>query len=398
MSLDPISHEYLDISFAIERHFPGFIDAYFGPPEIKAAADAAGVVPPAVLADRSETLAHQVAASDYPASRKRFLMAQLRAMTTIGRTLSGERISYLDEVRACFDIEPEFTPESKFDDGIKELNALLPGAGDVRERMIAWRARYAIKPDVARRMVDAILPEVRRRTEAFATMPPGNGVEIVFVTDKPWNGYNWYLGGYQSRIDVNQDQTIHAHELTSLIAHETYPGHHAEHALKEQVLYRQRGYGEHTIQLINTPECVISEGIATLAESIIFPGDEGPRWQAEAVFPLAGIVGEPEREAAIHKAVSAQRAVQANAAIMLHERQASEDQVVAYMSKYRLRTEAESRHSLSFLADPLWRPYVFTYSVGRQLLGKRLEPMSQADRQVEFAGLLVEQATPSDFT
>jgi hypothetical protein len=96
--------------------------------------------------------------------------------------------------------------------------------------------------------------------------------------------------------------------------------------------------------------------------------------------------------------VSAQRAVQANAAIMLHERQASEDQVVAYMSKYRLRTEAESRHSLSFLADPLWRPYVFTYSVGRQLLGKRLEAMSQAERQVEFAGLLVEQATPSDFT
>ena len=213
--------------------------------------------------------------------------------------------------------KPEFTPESRFDDAIKELNSLLPGSGDVRERMIEWRARFAVTPDVARTIVDAIVPEVRRRTAAFVTMPPGDGVEIAFVTNKPWSGYNWYLGGYRSRIDVNQDQTIHANELTGLIAHETYPGHHAEHALKESALYRERGYGEHTIQLINTPECVISEGIATLAESIIFPDGEGPRWQAEAIYPLAGIVGEPERESAIARALAAQRAVQANAAIML---------------------------------------------------------------------------------
>ncbi len=398
MSLDPISREYLDISFAIERHFPGFIDAYFGPPEIKTAAEARGLMPPVTLADRSQALARAVAASDYPASRQTFLAAQLRAMTTICRTLSGERIAYLDEVAACFDIEPEFTPESRFDDAIKELNAILPGSGDVRERMIAWRARYAVKPDVARMLVDAIVPEVRRRTEAFVTMPAGEGVEIAFVTNKPWSGYNWYLGGYQSRIDVNQDQTIHANELTGLIAHETYPGHHAEHALKELSLYRNRGYGEHTIQLINTPECVISEGIATMAESIIFPDGEGPRWQAEAVFPLAGIVGEPARESAIVRALAAQRAVQANAAIMLHERQASESQVVAYLSQYRLRTEGESRHSLSFIADPLWRPYVFTYSVGRQLLTDRFAPLDQAERQRAFAGLLVEQTTPAAFT
>ena len=353
---------------------------------------------PAELAARSDALAREVDASDYPAGRKTFLAAQLRAMTTIARILGGERIPYLDEVRACFDIEPEFTPESRFDDAIKELNAILPGSGDVRERMIAWRARYAVKPGVARALVGAIVPEVRRRTDAFVTLPPGNDVEIAFVTNKPWSGYNWYLGGYRSRIDVNIDQTIHANDLTGLIAHETYPGHHAEHALKEQTLYRERGYGEHAIQLINTPECVISEGIATLAESIVFPDGEGPRWQAEAVFPLAGIVGEPEREAAIARALAAQRAVQANAAIMLHERQASADQVVAYLSKYRLRTEAESRHSLSFIADPLWRPYVFTYSVGRQLLSKRLDPLSPRDRQTEFARLLVEQTTPSAFT
>lgn len=397
MSLDSISREYIDLSFAIDRRFPGFVDAYFGPPELRVAAEQRGSIPPAALAERLQALARQVQMSGYPESRKRFLAAQLRAMATICRGLSGEPIDYLDEVRACFDIEPEFTPESVFEEAIADLDALLPGSGDVRERMIAWRARYVVSPDMARRLADVIVAEARRRTEAFARLPPGEGVEVAFVSDKPWSGYNWYLGGYRSRIDINQDQPIHAHELTGLIAHETYPGHHVEHALKEATLYRERGYGEHTIQLINTPECVISEGIATLAESVIFPDDEGPRWQAEYVLPLTGIEGEPEREAAIARALSAQRAVQANAAILLHERQASENQVVAYLSRYRLRTEAESRHSLAFIADPLWRPYVFTYSVGRQLLSKHLAPLSQADRQAEFAKLLIEQATPSDF-
>jgi hypothetical protein len=398
MTLDPISRDYLALSFAIERHFPGFIDAYFGPPEIKAEAEAREAVPPAELAEHIAGLARRVAASDYPEPRTRFLAAQLRAMETIARRLGGEPMDYLDEVRALFDIEPEYTPESRFEEAIADLDDLLPGAGDVRERMIAWRARYVVSPEMARRLADVIVAEARRRTEAFVDLPANEGVEIAFVADKPWSGYNWYLGDAHSRIDINQDNPIHAHELAGLIAHETYPGHHAEHALKERVLYRERGYGEHAIQLINTPECVISEGIATLAESIIFPGDEGPRWQAENVLPVAGLEGEPEREAAIARALGAQRAVQANAAIMLHERDASEDQVVAYLSRYRLRTEAEARHSLAFIKDPLWRPYVFTYSVGRQLLSKHLAPLPLPERQAQFAKLLIEQITPSMFT
>ena len=31
--IDPISQEYLSLSFAIRRVFPDFIDAYVGPPE-----------------------------------------------------------------------------------------------------------------------------------------------------------------------------------------------------------------------------------------------------------------------------------------------------------------------------------------------------------------------------
>lgn len=392
--LDPISREYLALSFGIERLFPGFIDAFFGPEEIQEEGHAGAQPDPEDLLARTIALGDEVAKGGYPESRKAYLFAQIRAMETICRRLADQPMDYVDEVRACLDIEPAYTPERVFDEAITELNDLLPGEGDIAERMIAWRAGFAIETETAGHLIGLIAAETRRRTEAIVQLPPGDGFEVAFVADKPWSGYNWYLGSFRSRVDVNTDLPIHAHELTALIAHEGYPGHHTEHALKERVLYRERGYGEHAIQLINTPECVISEGIATLAEGIVFPGDEGPRWQAEVLYPAAGITGDPEREAAITKAKAALRAVTGNAALRLHADGQPEDEVVGYLMTYGLKSEREARQSLRFIADPLWRPYIFTYHVGRDLLGAWLNLAPAEERNARFAWLLTEQTTP----
>jgi hypothetical protein len=396
--IDPISSEYLSLSFAIRRLFPDFIDAYFGPPEIEESAKLEPDPEPAELVRRALALADRVAAGDYPDSRKLYLSAQIRAMESIARRLAGEEIAYVDEVRTCFDIEPMFTPESTFEAAIEELESLLPGQGDVRERMITRKAGFVVTPDVARQLIDLINEETCRRTEAFVPLPPGNEVEIRFVEDKPWGGYNWYLGDYRSRVDVNTDLPIHANRLPDLLAHEAYPGHHTEHALKEQVLYRERGYGEHAIQLINTPECVISEGIATLAESIIFPGDESHRWQAETLYPVAGIDADPERDAAIAKATAALRAVSSNAALLLHAEGRPEAEVIDYLVRYRLATAEEGRQQFRFIADPTWRVYAFTYYVGRDLIGRWLDLAPAAERLARFRRLLIDQIAPSQIS
>jgi len=395
MTLDPISNEYISLSFAIEHLFPGFIDAYFGPTELKERALDQSPADPQELMARATALAELVARGNYPASRQAFLQAQIRAMITICHRLADEPIDYVDEVRACFDIEPAYTPESIFEDAIRELNDLLPGEGDVQERMSAWRCGFVVTPEIARHLIDLIQTEARIRTERFVPLPPGDGVEIAFVEDKPWSGYNWYLGDYRSRVDINTDLPIHAHELIGLITHEAYPGHHAEHSIKEQVLYRERGYGEHTIQLINTPECVISEGIATLAESIIFPPDEEIRWQADTLYAAAGIASNPELDNKISKARAAFRAVGGNAALLLHAEGKPEEEVVSYLRRYGLKTEKEARQSLRFIADPLWRPYIFTYHVGRDLLGQWLELAPADERHSRFRTLLTDQITPS---
>src|SRR5581483_9165722 len=301
---------------------------------------------------------------------------------------------YVDEVRLLFDIEPVPTPEARFEEAIRDLAASLPGEGPILPRMLAWRQGYVISPATALRLIDLIAPELRRRTEAIVSLPADESVEFALVEDQPWSGYNWYLGGARSRVELNTDLPIHAFRLTELLAHEAYPGHHTEHALKER-LYRFGGRGEHAIQLINTPECVISEGIATLAEEMVFAPDELVRFRKDVVYPAAGIDGDPAREIAIGRAQRALRAVPGNAALLLHAEGRDPEAVVAYLERYGLSSEAEARQGLRFISDPLWRAYIFTYHAGYDLLGAWIEAAGDASRRDRFRTLLTEPVTPS---
>jgi hypothetical protein len=394
-NLDDFSRDYVTLAFGIERHVPGFVDAYFGPEEVKQEALAGEPPSPVELLAQARDLQKRVAAGDLPEQRKGYLAAQVRAIIATCRKIAGDPLPYRDEVRESFDIEPDPTPESLFGEAIAELDALLPGTGDVNERMTSWRKQYEISPEVARKLIDLISDEARRRTFAFVDLPAGESIEYKMVQNEPWGGYNWYLGDAKSRVDINTDLPIRVLDLPSLITHEAYPGHHTEHALKEINLYREHGYGEHAIQLINTPECVISEGIATLSDSVIFESEELASWLARTVYPAAGITGDPKREAAIGRAQRNLRAVSANAALLLHDQGATEEETVNYLMRYSLRTEDEARKNLSFITDPLWRTYIFCYHAGRDLLGEWLNGAPAEERKSRFRTLLTEQVYPS---
>src|SRR5205807_1877531 len=139
---------------------------------------------------------------------------------------------------------------------------MLPDDGTVQERLRARRRRFEVDGERALELFQVAIDEVRRRTRALFSLPDGEAVDIRLVNDKPWAAYNWYLGGHRSLVEVNADSPAHANALTGMMAHEGYPGHHVEHATKEQCLYEQNGWTEACVQLINAPECVISEGIA----------------------------------------------------------------------------------------------------------------------------------------
>ncbi len=389
---DAIGEEYIRLAFGISQHIDGYVDAYSGPAALRDSVLAQPATPPSMLVAQADALLAAIDDSDYPARRRTYLTKQVIAMATTCRQIAGERFDYRDEIERCFDIVPELIPSEVFEDAIETLQTLLPGNGTVTERMQRWRKQFEVAPSVAKQMIEVLEDELRRRTLALYPLPPQERVEFRLVSDQPWSGYNWYYGGYHSGVDINTDLPIQANNLLHLIAHEAYPGHHTEHCLKEAGLYTERGWAEHSIFLLNTPECVIAEGIANVGETVIFAPGEALRWQAEHIYPLGGIEGDIALEAQLSAAVHTLGSVGGNAALLLHAEGRSEDEVIQYLMRYGLASEARARQRMRFISSPLWRAYIFTYFYGENLMREWLE---RGDKVERYNTLLREQIYPS---
>ena len=226
-------------------------------------------------------------------------------------------------------------------------------------------------------------------------IPERESFELAFVSDRPWGAYNWYLGHCHSRIEINADFPLYIvgqPGLTSLLAHEGYPGHHAELANKEMRLFQEAGYAEHCLVLINTPSCVVSEGMATRAMEILMDEEAQVAWLANELFPRAGFDHlDAQREVAINRAQGKLAGVLPNAAFLLHEQSVDAAAVRDYIQRYGLESEVEARKAVEFLRTPLYRSYAFTYYHGSEMLGCLFE---KGDRDYWYARLLTEPVTP----
>jgi len=154
-------------------------------------------------------------------------------------------------------------------------------------------------------------------------------------------------------------------DLIHLAAHEVYPGHHTEHAVKEQLLIRERGAIEEGIQLVPTPQAVVSEGIAETGSDIALDGDG--RAAAYRVLAHHGFALDPGLTERIWDMLEKLRTVSLDAALMIHDGGASPAEAQAYIERWGLVPPEQARHSISFVTDPTWRAYVVTYSAGLNL-------------------------------
>ncbi|MBN1661069.1 MAG: hypothetical protein JXA93_21930 [Anaerolineae bacterium] len=390
--MDGVGEKYLRLALGIERHWEGFVDAYFGPGELRRQVDEGEPRALGALAEDAEALLDEVKRVG-DAQRRDFLQRQVRAMAAVVGSLAGERLDFVEEVQCYFDITPEMVGEATFEAAHNRLEALLPGEGPLVERMTAWRRGLELVQERIMPVFERAREETRRRTLALFDLPASEELTLELVTNQPWSGYNWYLGNYRSRIEVNTDLPVRVDSVVPLMAHEGYAGHHTEHAIKEQRLYREEGRGEHAVQLLLAPECVLSEGVADSAQGIVFPDDELEAFLHDDLYPLAGLpAGEAARQIQIHRASEGLRGVSGNAAMLLHREGRSPEEVQAYLEKYALRTPREAVQSLKFLQNPLFRSYVFNYAMGKALIAPLLEGPDAVDN---FRRLLSEPFSPT---
>jgi hypothetical protein len=380
---------YLELGLRLGRHVDGLVDAYYGPPELAERAGEGEPVAPARLAEDAAALRAELDAAGLEPQRTRWLRGQLDGLECVARRLAGEPIAYADEVERCYGVRLEWVDEEVFAAAHRELDAALPGSGPIGSRYQAWQDGRTVPADRLEEGLAAVAADTRARTAELVGLPDGEAVDLELVADEPWNAFNYYLGGLRSRVVVNTDLPTRASLLVTLVTHECYPGHHTEHVLKEAALVRGQGYDEETIFLTATPQSLIAEAIAEVAASALL-GEGEDAFAAEHVGRL-GIPYEPEVAGVVRVAFGALRPVATNAALLLHERGGTEDEVVDYLVRWGLNTPERARKSLEFITDPTWRAYSACYSEGRRLAFAYVDGDTG-----RFRRLLTEQLVPAD--
>ena len=196
-------------------------------------------------------------------ARRAWLDAQLVALEAHAAGLAGEGLPYLDHVDALHGHRAAALPGRD----VQRARATrsmpcCPATGPLTERLEAHDAGLTVAVDRLPAAAAWLLARFASERAATVRAPGRRGPVVRLVTDQPWGGYNWYDGGRRSRVDINTDLPVRAPDLVHLMAHETYPGHHLEHAWKEAELVDRLGRLEASVLLVNTPESLVSEGLA----------------------------------------------------------------------------------------------------------------------------------------
>lgn len=394
--MDEIGRDYLLLALSVGELEDGVVDSYYGPSELRERARARRASAD-VLVTEAAMLRSRVAA-ELSGQRQRWLDRQLLGLETLARRLAGEEIPYLAEVERCFDARPERTPAEQYAQLRRDLDALLPQGGTLRERLETRDARLTVPTEQLPTIVDWLVPAIRELCATAFQVPDGESLSVSLVTDEPWAAYNWYDGGLRSRIEINTDLPTRAQNLVGILTHETFPGHHLEHSWKETRLYRESGLAEASVQLINTPEAYISEGLAEVGGKLLV---DSATWQSLLIeiCDRAGIALSPagaEREWQINQSLNALRGAGGDAALLLHVEGRPRAEVVRFLIDDALRGPEQAEKSMQFITHPLWRTYVFCYAGGEKLLTQWCAAAGALPAQRErFFRLLSEQLTPS---
>jgi hypothetical protein len=386
--------EYVRLGLRFDRLEPGFVDAYTGDPRLRAqVADEPAPTAPQ-LREQARALLGELDSASLPAARAAYLRGQLTGLECTARKMGGEPVGFIAEVQAYFQVQVTLGDPAEYAAAHAELDQLLPGSGTLAERYAAHRRREECPPQRLEVAVHALSSALRDRVRGQYGLPEAETVQYEVVTDKPWSGFNYYEGDYRSRVAINADLPHRLGQLPHLVAHEAYPGHHTEHCRKERGLVERDQHLEHTVFLVNTPECLMAEGLADLGVEAAIGDGWGP-WAAEVLGDL-GLRFDGHLAERVAAAAAPLNRVRQDAAILLHDRGADPDEVIVHLQRWALVSHDRAAQQLRFLTDPLWRAYISTYVEGFDLLSSwlaaRPAEQSVADR---FLRLLDEPLTPA---
>ena len=209
-------------------------------------------------------------------------------------------------------------------------------------------------------------------------MPDNESFNLEFVTDKPWGGYNWYKGNYNSLIQINTDLDILIDNVIDVGSHESYPGHHVYNMLLEKNLYHDKGLIEISMYPLFSPQSFIAEGSANYGIALVFPGEEKVRFAREVLLPLAGV--DTSGIALYFKALELTEQLnyvtnEVTRGLLNHTM--NDAQALHWLKNFLLMDDDKAKKMQSFIRKN--RSYVINYNYGKDLVKAYVEGQAGTD-------------------
>ncbi|WP_235985753.1 hypothetical protein [Mucilaginibacter segetis] len=399
-----MAEEYVRLGLTIGQYDPDFVDAYYGPDSLKPKQEPLKDFPKDSLLASVNSLMNDIklvagsAQVDSNRIRANWMYNQLIAFGRRIRIYSGEYRSFDEEARELFGLTaPEYT-EDFFDTQLNQLDSLLPGKGDINARFQKLADQFVIPKDKIDTVMRVAIAEARKRTLAHYKLPSTESFKLEEVTDKPWSGYNWYKGKYQSLVQINTDNKIFIDRAIDVGSHESYPGHHVYNTLLEKNLYHDKGWVEVSLYPLFSPQSFIAEGSANYGIEVAFPGKDKVNFTKSVLLPMAGLdtagIDLYFKALAIKGKLNYARNEAARALI---NGNMSESKTKAYLKKYCLMNNETAEKSISFIKK--YRSYVINYNYGQDLVKRYVEKNggnTPEKRWDIFGHLLSNEITPQE--
>jgi hypothetical protein len=392
--------EFLLLALRIDKHIKGYIDFYFGPEKLRQIVDNESITSPNKLLIDCKVLIRQLGAQGYDKKRERYIEKMLIAMKTSIELLNGVEMSIKDQFLRQYDVALQPVNESELDNLKEEFNAAYGGLGSLEKRMNDLRVRRTVPEGKVFELFKNALNITRERTkELFIDLLPENErVNLELVKNKntnvaKWAYYNWYLGNFCSRIELNPNYNMYWTAYLSAVAHEGYPGHHTEFVVKEQRLYRELNQFEHSILLLNSPKLIICEGIANTAVNMLFD-----YWE-QAEISLREFCQDSSKESSI-EALIAQGKVKGKQSLFGYNFAYhalidgwSEEKLIQYATSFEIFSQEIIKNRIKYLLNPVHSTTAFSYNIGSKLIINKYGGFPSVK---DFRDLLINPILPSD--
>jgi len=389
---------FLLLALRIGKHIKGYVDFYFGPKKLRQIVEYESITSPNKLLNDCRTLQKQLVVQGYDKKREFYLAKMLTAMETSIEILNGAKISLREQILRQYDVTLCPVKESELENLKEEFNEAYEGSGSLKKRMNDLRVQRTVPETKVFSLFEKALKIVRKRTkELFKDLLPIKeriSLELVNPSSNEvaFSYYEWYMGNYHSRIEINPKYNMYWTSFLAFAAHEGYPGHHTQFIIDERS-YRELNQFEHSILLPHSPKLIISEGMADLALNVLYS------YKKQEEIGLLEFCPDSSKESSLEVMIK-QSKVRSKTSLFWYNfnyhaliDEWSDEDLIRYSTNFEIFSDENIRKQLKLKSNHTLQKTVFSYNLGNNLITRKYGKFPSV---TDFRKLLVDPVLPSD--